>query len=597
MSAPPAVSSLESSGPRATSATTARHIVYLSLFALLVCAPVLYYGMPDWGNDSIQHARWTKNFDIQLWNGELYPRWLSGVNDGFGGPSFMTYPPLASYVGAVFWPFVKDSPRSGWYAIGLSCVLSMVLSGIGCYFWCRSFAVPNAALFAGAVYVIVPYHLAVNMYTHGAAGQLWGVVWLPLILLAVDGVIRGSRWAMVGLTISYFLLMFTHLPTTECFSLVPLAAAVFLSDSGKRLRTLLKVAGAMAIGAGLAAVYFVPAILEGPNVHMEGMQSPEFDYHRWWLFQIQPLFDARTRLLLLTLVTLAFLAAAFWLCLNLDRTGRPFRLAVFQFCVAVGTVVMASQLSAPLWFLIPPLHLMQFPHRFFTVLGVMVAGLAALAFPFLPLPRFRIVTAFMGLMLLAWIGGTAWAAKNAFSVWRPFAQKQAAFYDKYNAYQVDMTEFWPRWTRMEEVNGFPEFEEFVAANPPKAMHLMSAAGQEVGAIHVETWRPRHIVTKVEAPEPVRLTINHFYYPGWVGHVEGSNAEVPVTPTIPDGFMQMDLPKGAYLLTVDLEKEPAERAGGEIAFISLLLTLGIAVWAAMGTNRTRTGRQRFIKDAL
>jgi hypothetical protein len=564
--------------------TTALHITFLTLLGLLVCLPVLIYGLPDWGNDSIEHARWTKHFDIQVWNGELYPRWLSGVNAGLGGPSFVIYPALPSYAGALFWPFVKDSARSGWYAIGFSCVLATILSGITCYFWCRSFASPTAALFGGALYVIVPYHLAGNMFTHGAAGQLWSVVWLPLILLCVVGVIRGIRWSVVGLVLSYYLLVFTHLPTTVCFSVIPLAAAAFLSEAGKKLKSVLIVAASMAIGAALAAPYLLTAALDAKNLRTEATHLGDYDYHRWWLFQIQPLFDARTRLMLMALATFAVLACAFWLCLNVRQNKSLFKLAIFQFAIAVGAIFMASQLSAPIWYLIPTLQNLPFPNRFLMILNLMVPGVAAIAFPFLRLPRFRMVTAFMGVGLLSWMVADVWAAKNAFSIWRPFGEKQAIYYSKVNGYDRDYPAFWPRWSRAAEVNDFPAFEDYIAEKHPRAMRLATAAGKEIGTISLVTWLPRHIVTRVSTPEPVRLTINHFYYPGWTGHVEGSPRNIPAEPSAQDGFIQIDLPQGAYVLDVDLQKSPAERAGAYIALCSVAILLGLVYWTVR-MNRT------------
>ena len=37
---------------------------------------------------------------MQLWSGELYPRWLLGMNSGFGSPTFFVYGPLPYYAAA-----------------------------------------------------------------------------------------------------------------------------------------------------------------------------------------------------------------------------------------------------------------------------------------------------------------------------------------------------------------------------------------------------------------------------------------------------------------------------------------------------------------
>ena len=131
--------------------------------------------------------------------------------------------------------------------MGYGCVLAVALSGIAAYFWCRRLASWRAALFAVAIYIILPYHLAENMYNTAAAGQLWANVWPPLILLAVHRMAEGAKWAFLGLSVGYGFLALSHLPTTLCFSLVPLAATVFLAEPGQERRLFVKTVAAMAL--------------------------------------------------------------------------------------------------------------------------------------------------------------------------------------------------------------------------------------------------------------------------------------------------------------------------------------------------------------
>ena len=83
-----------------------RDVALLLALGLLVTFPVLIYGAPDLSHDALDHARWAKQFATQFWHGDLYPRWFTNVNAGFGGPSGFYYPPLTSYVSAMFWPFI-----------------------------------------------------------------------------------------------------------------------------------------------------------------------------------------------------------------------------------------------------------------------------------------------------------------------------------------------------------------------------------------------------------------------------------------------------------------------------------------------------------
>ena len=569
----------------APKSNTLLHILALSLFTLLVCGPVLLYGLPDWGNDAIEHARRVKHFSNQFWSGVLYPRWLSDTNAGLGCPVFFIYSPLPTYVAALFYPVVQSIDPHGFYSIGLLAIVSILVSGLGVYFWCRRIAGTTPALFAALVYMIVPYHLAVNVYTRGAMGELWAQAALPFILLSVDAILDRKRWGVVALIISYSLLVYSHLPTTVCFSLVPLAAAFFLSEPGQKLRVLLRVAVGMTIGMCLGAAYVLPAQFEGKYMSLGGSNTGEFYYRRWWLTQIQPLFDARTRLLLLTLVTIGFVAGAAWLCYRYlpANATRERRFLTFLLGASAVTLFLTTQLSAPIWTLFPLLQGLPFPTRFLQTFNILVPGVAALAFPFFRSSRSRIVPGFMVLMLFAWVAGDIWAASKAYSVWRPFATDQAQYYEKLHYYQREYPAYWPKWSQAGKVSNFPEFEEQISRNPPRSLRLTSAQGQPVGAASVVAWNPREVILAIQAPEPAHLTVIHFYYPGWHGHIDDPATDIAVIPTEPDGFLKMDVPKGNYRLRLVLGKEPPEQIGDFLSLAAFLVTAGLAIWAAFGAR--------------
>lgn len=79
--------------------------IRVALALLLACALLM---LPLWwqggsqGHDLFHHLLSGHYFARQLWQGELYPRWLMAMNGGFGSPTFFFYPPLPYYVSALF---------------------------------------------------------------------------------------------------------------------------------------------------------------------------------------------------------------------------------------------------------------------------------------------------------------------------------------------------------------------------------------------------------------------------------------------------------------------------------------------------------------
>lgn len=70
-------------------------IVFLSIgfIGFLLTFTPLIGGVIE-AHDVLFHFNWSKYFSQQFWSGELYPRWLLGMNSGLGSPSFFFYPPI-----------------------------------------------------------------------------------------------------------------------------------------------------------------------------------------------------------------------------------------------------------------------------------------------------------------------------------------------------------------------------------------------------------------------------------------------------------------------------------------------------------------------
>lgn len=557
---------------------TLRHTLLLLLLTLVTCWPILVLGLPDLGNDSLNHAVRARDLNLHWWQAEPYPRWLPEENAGLGGPSFFFYPPLASFASVPFWPLVQAADPYGWRVIGLSCLLSIFLSGVSSYFWCRTFAPAPSAWIGAMIYILQPYHLAVNLYTRGAAGELWGNVWPPLVLLSIHYMARGSAWAFLGVALSYGLLVFSHLPTTLCFSLVPLAAAWFLSDPSVRVKVFLKTGLAMALGIGLAGIFVLPAMLDQRNAHLDTVAVGFSDYHNWWLFQLRPLLDARTRLLLMMAATAALVLVSLLLLRKNPPSGVIRKTAVFYVGVAAFAIFMASQLSIPVWYVVKPLQTLQLPTRFLQVFMLVTPALAALAFQHLAAVRWArwASAAILGSWMIANVAG----ASQAFSAWRTPAPETAAFIQNVVTSHLGEYYLWPATAPLSKHN-FPEFGEFIAQNPPRSTLLLSEDGQPSGEASVESWGSREAVLKVNAAVPSRLTIRHFYYPGWEARLlDPPGSALSVTPTVPDGFLTMPVPQGQYRLVLQLVPQQWERIGGWLTRISVGLFLIIGLWLAI-----------------
>jgi uncharacterized membrane protein len=222
---------------------------------------------------------WYTEFARQFLAGELYPRWLADLNNGLGSPAFFYYAPVPFYATLLFTPFFASGDY-GLHHLGASAVLACLASGLTAYLWLKRVATETPAALAAILYLSMPYHVGIDLYTRFAFGELWAFVWMPLALYFVH-LMRDEgrqRLALAGLALSYAALVMTHLPTTLIFSLVPPAYALFTTGRERKMRAVIFTGGGMLLGIGLASIYLIPAMttqesLPAPSSSVAGHSS------------------------------------------------------------------------------------------------------------------------------------------------------------------------------------------------------------------------------------------------------------------------------------------------------------------------------------
>jgi hypothetical protein len=561
------------------------HLLSLGAFVFLFCWPLLFHGLPELADDAIAHVAWDKSFSTQLAAGEWYPRWLSDANDGLGSPVFFYYPPVASYASSAFGIVFGARDPDGWLATGCGCFLAVLLSAIGAYLWLRAYASEQAALAGAAIYVIAPYHLAVDLYVRGATAEVWSFVWLPLILLSVEALRRKSRWGFPALAVTYALLAMTHLPTVVICSPVIVAAGFFLAHRKQAISTGLRTIGAMALGAGLAAVYLIPAMFDQRKINIGYVVSPIFNFRYQWFFR--PIgwgLDFPERMTIMNVTMFAFIGVLLWLCLRhgTDRGGR--RVAIFYGGVTVFAFVFMSQLSYPFWATIADLRLVQFPWRFSVLPVVCAAMLTALSFSLLKIPRWRFVAIALAILVAGWIGATAWVARQELFALSGHATPAMTMARSQEKSRPGTCEYLPVTTVITHACANEAYvrvlglEYLLAGNAAKSAYFAAGSADETsGTATVLDWKPRRVLLNVNAPEAGTLTLRHFYYAGWSARDAGTGQAIAIGPSTPAGFMQLSVPQGKHEVILELPAQPTEKAGELISLVSLAGLVAIVVF--------------------
>ena len=248
------------------------HIAVLVAAAIALTMPFLVWGLIP-GHDRRLHIEYQHFFNQQVDGGELYPRWMPGLNLGHGSPIFFVQYPLPYYVA---WGLGHVIPNH-WgvyteaHTLGLGVVLATILGALSTYVWCATFAGGVRALIASVVFLTLPYLFSIDLYTRAAVGEIWALALMPLAFYFLERRPTLPRRALAGLAVVFGLVLLSHLFTAVLLWPVLLAYAVWRAEKADRFSALLQTAGTLALGTALAGVYVLPLYAQRHFLHPENL--------------------------------------------------------------------------------------------------------------------------------------------------------------------------------------------------------------------------------------------------------------------------------------------------------------------------------------
>ena len=580
-------------------------IIIIILIGCILTLPIILYWTPFQTDDGIIHASWYIHFSEQLWNGNLYPRWLVGMNSGLGSPVFFYYPPVPYFVTSLLKPLFPDD-AFGWHQLRVSAALALVLSGFFCYLWIRQIAELKSALIAAVLYLAGPYHLASDLYIRFSFAEFWSFVWLPLILYFTHKIVVGNRLAVVGFALSYALLIMTHLPTTLIFSIVPICYAAVLKTDEK-LKNIGKIAVSIGLGVGLSAIYFYPAIAMQKYVFLDRMSIGYFSYENWLFFSNFSLWTEDKLIILLLLFDLLGIAFCCFIIsrANPDKLNR--KLGIFWLAVAVASFLMMTEISKPIWLIFSPLQKIQFPFRFSVIITLAVTYMIALSISSLKtsgLSKNVAIKLIAGLLIAGWIPATIWSATTA----RP--SQGLLDQETFNSKVVqsrEAPEYRPRasssmneidWEMSKDIENWDtqmekEFDLLlnrvgITGDGISRVQIVNGTGE----IKVIGWESRNILLHTKADTEMNVYVSQFYYPGWTAHIEGDKQDITIQPSSFDGLLNLAIPKGEYDLRLTLKESTEEITGKVISLISIFCVMAYVIVSGLAKLHGRRQSSSF-----
>lgn len=526
-------------------------------------------------------------------HGLAYPRWVQDANYGAGEARLIFYPPASWLLGAALGSLGAGiaSGAASWTAAPIVFVLVAVSAAGACmYLLARQWASREGAVFAACLYAVNPYMLFV-IYERSAYGELLAASVLPLVVLFA--LRRLPSIAMLGLAMAAIWLSDAPAAVLASYMLALLALAMALLE--RRAWPVLRAAGGMALGLGLAAFYIVPAAYERAWVQISLAVSPGARVQDGFLFghtgdllHDQVLHTASW--IFAGVIAVAALAAGVAL-----RQSSKSRARIALLALLPVILFLQFPISMPVWRAAPELEFLQFPWRW-----TMAASVAACFFLGMALSGGGAA------MRPAW---TAWArrAAVALAVLALVAGGERIFFQICDGEDAVL----PRWAAFQAgpiaagVEGSDQFMPQGADGAdiqrglPLVRVLQNPQGDEVNEDETQTanpqWMPNAagaIKVKVTATErnaeqwKIRIdgapggyaVLRLMDYPAWQVTLNGKAVEHRLHR--PDGLMTIPLAARtdgvANVIDVQWKTTGDVIAGDAISLLSLLLLLALAM---------------------
>ncbi|MBI5650589.1 MAG: hypothetical protein HZC40_09120 [Chloroflexi bacterium] len=524
-------------------------LVLVALIALGI-SPLLPPSRFLFLDDGFLHLFRIDELDRMIRQGIVYPRWASDFASGYGYPIFNFYPPLAYYLAETFHIIGFDLP----VALQLTLALIVAIAALGAFVLGRDlFDSDFAGLLVAAAYIFFPYFL-LDVYIRGALAEALAAALLPWFAWAIRRVIlQRDVSAMVALAFFSAAILLAH-------NLTALLSAPFLiaflawqlARVSEKRRALARAIGAGIIGAGLAAFYWLPMLIELPLVAISRANKALTDLlvgsflapaHA---LQASVPFQYVDQPYPFAPITLAIALLAIFFAWRAHRG----LLAIFGATALIG-IALSLDFARDFWLNAPLLKTIQFAWRIQVLIGLGIAIITgALAS--------RRAMALIVIAILAWNGLANLAARKLDNPRGDLTIGQIA-----------------RFEANTRGLGFGSFAEYLPLTVQTlAPKLDVTSAFPAPSIAVESFDPQRIALRVSSSHSETILLRAFYFPGWQATLDG--APLDLFPSTPLGLITLDLPPGTHRVVIWFGDTLARQIGAIISGLAALILVGAII---------------------
>lgn len=530
-----------------------RVAVLLVLVSIASSLPFFYAAqgnLPEAG-DLIIHWPRMLMFDEVLRSGVWYPRWLGGMNHGYGAATTIFYAPFVYYSLSAAHALSGDWVRS----VEAVVLLSAMGSAATLYFYARVFLSPVASAVAAVLYLLLPYRL-IDLYHRGALAELIAFVWMPLVMLMLDRAVkRPSARRIVSGAIAYGLLIITHPPVAYAFSVSLAVFVAVWAVKSKSWRPVLSGSFIVLLGSALSAFYWLPAVLEISYVNQS--VTDLFDHNKGYLTDLLA-GSAFEKLIAVTVIATSLL---FFLFVALTRSKSvkvaepsPNHHIIGWTVVGFLSIIVMLPVADPVVKLMPGISGMAFLWRWLAITTFATSMLAGVVLDKLSIENFRLKDSrslFAAALTVAILVFGVISCARASNL-------KLRFVAPSDCVEQDFT---PK--------GAPDVYTL-----PASASLQMLSDSPDSATRLIEWKPQERVIEVSATAGDTLRVYSFMFPGWTAFVDGRPVPVRTHPELKT--MLIDVPQGDHTIKLVFSNTTMRLRAQVVSLISLCISASLLI---------------------
>lgn len=498
-------------------------IIFLVAVSLVSIKALFHPGFFT-SHDGWNHVARLYHFNQAVNDGQLVPRWSGNLLNGFGYPLFFFSYHLPWYMAMVF----LRLGLSIFDAIKGVFIVTYVVSGLTMYLFGTAMWGRLPALVVSILYLFTPYRLAV-IFVRGNVGEATAFMFIPLVFWATFELSRRYRFSRIFVgALAVFGLLLSHAMVSLLF-LIPLflftAACAFQT---RNKGTFLASFGSLVcLGTLLSAYYLLPAaVYKSLTVFKEMYHTLYVNYftplrtlfYSPWGYSPLGHPGEMSRGVGLVLWLVGGLGLSF-LLIVFGRHSKQKKRDVVWGSVLVASflfaVFMMLEVSAPVWRIIEPLALVDFPWRFLAV------------------------TTFIGSTLSGYVLSQVKSLRGVVAV----GLILAALYTNRNHLRVNQYTDIPlslyiasELTTSMDHEYLPKDIDY---NQAKNSRERVSGNARISDIQQKS---NEISFTSESPVGTEAQIHHGYFPGWLATIDGRQVELRPSDR---GEMLIKLPFGVH----------------------------------------------------